>query len=229
MLLSQPLPAWLSSPIVPRFEQLGIFTTGEDESVTHDRGSNGVEYELSNGQTASFGNGTPHRAPNHVLINEYEPGQGIMPHEDGDAYAPVVATVSLGGHTVLDIYAKRDDRGLDNREAERQPNEEAAERMEEKYRVPGADTEKPRPLHRILQEPRSLLVTRGEAYRVFLHGIADVDTDSELDASGIANWDLLDDRTKYEAGTAVRQTRVSLTFRDVLKVSSVGSKLFGRR
>jgi len=48
----------------------------------------------------------PHNRPNHVLINEYGPGEGIMPHEDGTAYHPVVATVSLGAPIVLDIYEK---------------------------------------------------------------------------------------------------------------------------
>lgn len=36
------------------------------------------------------------REPNHVLINEYLAGQGILPHTDGPAYYPVVATLSLG-------------------------------------------------------------------------------------------------------------------------------------
>ena len=49
---------------------------------------------------------SPHRAPNHVLVNEYQPGQGIMPHEDGPAYYGCVATVSLGAPIVLDIYEK---------------------------------------------------------------------------------------------------------------------------
>ena len=35
-------------------------------------------------------------APDHVLINEYLPGQGIMPHRDGPNYAPYVITASLG-------------------------------------------------------------------------------------------------------------------------------------
>jgi len=42
-----------------------------------------------------------------VLLNEYLPGQGILPHEDGGAYWPVVGTVSLGGVVVLDVYEKR--------------------------------------------------------------------------------------------------------------------------
>lgn len=39
--------------------------------------------------------------PNHLLINEYEPHQGIMAHTDGPAYAPRTATISLGRGAVL--------------------------------------------------------------------------------------------------------------------------------
>ena len=42
-----------------------------------------------------------------MLVNEYLAGQGILPHEDGAAYWPVVGTVSLGGVVVLDVYEKR--------------------------------------------------------------------------------------------------------------------------
>ncbi|KAK7104195.1 alpha-ketoglutarate-dependent dioxygenase alkB homolog 6-like isoform X1 [Littorina saxatilis] len=44
------------------------------------------------------------KIPNHVLVNEYEAGQGIMPHEDGPAFYPTVSTISLGSHTLLDFY-----------------------------------------------------------------------------------------------------------------------------
>lgn len=47
---------------------------------------------------------SPHQRPNHVILNEYYPGQGIMPHQDGPAYHPVVATLSLGSHTVMHYY-----------------------------------------------------------------------------------------------------------------------------
>ncbi|XP_016579655.1 alpha-ketoglutarate-dependent dioxygenase alkB homolog 6 isoform X12 [Capsicum annuum] len=40
---------------------------------------------------------------NHVLINEYLPNQGIMPHQDGPAYYPVVAILSLGSPVVIDF------------------------------------------------------------------------------------------------------------------------------
>lgn len=34
--------------------------------------------------------------PDQVIINEYEPGQGIAPHIDRDCFGPSVATLSLG-------------------------------------------------------------------------------------------------------------------------------------
>ena len=30
----------------------------------------------------------PEHHPNHVLLNKYKPGDGIMPHSDGPAYYP---------------------------------------------------------------------------------------------------------------------------------------------
>ncbi|KAJ0043109.1 hypothetical protein Pint_18820 [Pistacia integerrima] len=42
-------------------------------------------------------------AINHILINEYLPNQGIMPHQDGPAYFPVVAILSLGSPVVMDF------------------------------------------------------------------------------------------------------------------------------
>ncbi|KAK6049223.1 hypothetical protein COOONC_13273 [Cooperia oncophora] len=41
---------------------------------------------------------------NHVLVNEYLPGQGIMPHTDGPAFFRLVSNVTMGSHTLLDLY-----------------------------------------------------------------------------------------------------------------------------
>jgi alkylated DNA repair protein alkB family protein 6 len=46
---------------------------------------------------------------NHVLVNEYQPGDGILPHQDGDAYYPAVAIVSLGCDAVMRFAPRRDD------------------------------------------------------------------------------------------------------------------------
>nr|XP_023022716.1 alpha-ketoglutarate-dependent dioxygenase alkB homolog 6 [Leptinotarsa decemlineata] len=40
---------------------------------------------------------------NQVLINEYLPGQGIMPHSDGPLFYPTIATITCGSHTVLEF------------------------------------------------------------------------------------------------------------------------------
>ncbi|KAB8236333.1 Alpha-ketoglutarate-dependent dioxygenase alkB 6 [Aspergillus alliaceus] len=166
-LISSPLPPWLVSPVIPRFESLGVFADA------------------------------PHRAPNHVLVNEYHPGQGILPHEDGPAYHPMVATVSLGAPIVLDLYQKGQ----------------------------GRDDEGCRLLHRVLQERRSLLVTTKKIYTDYLHGIAETTKDEELGPDSICNWDLLREQDRYRCGWVERETRISLTYRDVLKVAKVGSTM----
>lgn len=123
-----------------------------------------------------------------------------MPHEDGGAYHPVVATVSLGAPIVLEIYQK-----AESGEREKMPR------------------------WRILQEERSLLVTTAAAFADLLHGIAEVEVDEDLGPETIVNWDMLADRQRFESRRSARATRTSLTYRDVLKVSKVGNKLLGRR
>lgn len=138
--------------------------------------------------------------PNHCLINEYLPGQGIHAHEDGDAYHPVVATVSLGSHIVLDIKPKVSDTKGENMGRA--------------------------PRWRVLQEPRSLLITTEKLYSDCLHGISQVMMDENLGQDTIANWNLLGDRTPFVGGQAARERRISLTFRDVIRVKKLG-KAFG--
>ena len=165
-LITAPLPAYLVETILSRFASLEIFS------------------------------GSPHQAPNHVLINEYAPGQGIMPHEDGPAYFPVTATVSLGSAIVLDIYEK---------------NGQSECESTAKWRI--------------LQEPRSLLVTSGDMYRDTLHGIAEVQSDEELNSESIVNWSLLGSTETFANGISERKARTSLTYRDVIKVASVGGAM----
>ena len=180
-LLASPLPTWLVSTIGPRFKDLGIF------------------------------NDAPHQAPNHVLVNEYQPGQGIMPHEDGAAYYPLVATVSLGAPIVFDIYEKY---GPEQGQGQESTGGAAAQ-----------TARKPKPKYRILQERRSLLITRGEIYTDFLHGIAEVTKDEELGPDSICNWGLLREKEAYRGGWYERKTRISLTYRDVLHVTKVGNAM----
>lgn len=79
---------------------------------------------------------------------------------------------------------------------------------------------------RVLQEPRSLLITTGKLYTDCLHGISEVTIDGNLGHESIANWNLLGDWTPFAKGQAARERRVSLTFRDVIRVKKLG-KAFG--
>lgn len=176
-LLASQLPAWLRDPMIePGFNKLGIF------------------------------NDSPHRGPNHVLVNEYLPGQGIMPHEDGAAYYPIVATVSLGAPIVLNLYPKHTGEDIS-------------------CNIRGAEPVNKQPLYRILQERRSLLVTRDKMYTDLLHGIEETMRDEDLGPESICNWELLRDKEAYRCGWLQRETRTSLTYRDVLHVAKIGNTM----
>ncbi|UNI14139.1 hypothetical protein JDV02_000804 [Purpureocillium takamizusanense] len=167
-LIDAPLPPWLQEPVTTRLRSLPL-----------SEGSPGHVFERS-----------PHGSPNHVLINEYPPG-------DGSAYWPVVCTVSLGASLCLNLYRSKDDGALD-----------------------------PNPAWRILQEPRSLLITTDSLYTDYLHGIDDIEEDADLSPEGgVVNWPLLRDPEAFASGRNSRETRTSLTYRDVLKVSKVGNRL----
>ncbi|PWN21125.1 hypothetical protein BCV69DRAFT_287367 [Microstroma glucosiphilum] len=157
-----------------------------------------------------------HQRPNHCLINEYLPGQGIMPHQDGGAYHATVATISLASHTVLDIYRWADD----------------GEAVDSQHTTRARECD---PAFSILQEPRSLLLTTGDAYRMYLHGIAERTREETSHLSRVVNGSSVRDRAikaKVQAACGpnagsdldqydvlIREKRVSLTFRDVEKVS----------
>ena len=47
----------------------------------------------------------PEAPPNHVLLNEYHPGQGIDAHRDGPLYEPRVAILSLGSTCSFDFVS----------------------------------------------------------------------------------------------------------------------------
>ncbi|KAH7135535.1 hypothetical protein B0J11DRAFT_426907 [Dendryphion nanum] len=198
-LLGAPLPQYLVNPIVDRFKTLGIFDH------------------------------TPHKGPNHVLINEYRRGEGIMPHEDGNAYADAVATISLGSALCLDIIPKSvsdEERAMNDEETNAAGGFEKNGTLSSVPNSPSLQHKLPT---RILQEPRSLLVTTSGAYMDLLHGISPIEVDENLNSSTVANWGLLASHRVFEqtGGLNERGTRISLTYRDVLKVSSAANKVFG--
>ncbi|XP_066585372.1 alpha-ketoglutarate-dependent dioxygenase alkB homolog 6-like isoform X2 [Prorops nasuta] len=133
--------------------------------------------------------------PNHVLINEYLPGQGIMPHTDGPLFHPVVTTISCGSHTVLNLVKRL------NNEQEHQQDIEFS----------------------FLLEPRSLLVLQKDLYHNYLHSIAERRSDI-LIKSVIKNINLCG-QTYDEGQELQRTTRLSLTIRHVPKTSKLTLKI----
>ena len=83
-MIAETMPAWLQG-YVDRVNQLGVF----QDPVNNDMNVKA----------------------NHVLLNEYLPGQGIMPHLDGPMFHPTISTISLGSHTVLNFYKEPEQEG----------------------------------------------------------------------------------------------------------------------
>ncbi|XP_069765066.1 alpha-ketoglutarate-dependent dioxygenase alkB homolog 6 isoform X3 [Narcine bancroftii] len=134
------------------------------------------------------------RAANHVLVNEYNPGEGIMPHEDGPLYFPTVTTISLGSQTLLDFY-------------------HPIKRENEKGEVCFPQTEENRYFLSLLLEPRSLLVLKDDMYLTYLHGIRPVSED--IITEKVANLNSCNSKL---GAILTRTKRVSLTVRYVPKV-----------
>eukprot|EP00931_Biecheleriopsis_adriatica_P058868 TRINITY_DN35130_c0_g1_i2.p1 TRINITY_DN35130_c0_g1~~TRINITY_DN35130_c0_g1_i2.p1 ORF type:complete len:281 (-),score=54.89 TRINITY_DN35130_c0_g1_i2:6-848(-) len=141
--------------------------------------------------------------PNHVLVNHYQPGQGIMPHTDGPAYQPRAAIVSLGSAVVFDFW--RDHAHTAGGEA---------------------------PTLSILLPPRSLLVFSDEAYCSHLHGIADRRFDDlegtanwtpEARSEGPDGDELWRTRQLTSPSCLKREERYSLTIRHVPAASEAAA------
>ena len=133
-------------------------------------------------------------AANHVLLNEYEPGQGIMPHLDGPLFYPTISTISLGSSSLLNFYT------------------EAAEDQGESLQF--AD----RLVTSLFVEPRSLLVLKDDMYHRYLHGIEEIDQD--VLSYKICN---LPDPSVI-GQVFPRSTRISLTIRHVPNTTKIKFK-----
>ncbi|WVW78629.1 hypothetical protein I302_100588 [Kwoniella bestiolae CBS 10118] len=165
---------------------------------------------------------------NQVLVNEYLPGQGISPHEDGPAFHPLVATLSLGSHTVLDLHHYIN------------PTSPSPPMIpSNSSTTPEGKTIAAIPLAHLLLMPRSLLVLSSSLYTSHLHSISSTAKDiivraPSSNAEGedrgvmISNTELLGDPDIVDALTrdgrwvGERTKRISLTFRRAEKVLKGG-------
>eukprot|EP00934_Nitzschia_sp_Nitz4_P009211 Nitzschia sp. Nitz4//scaffold105_size73764//54616//55497//NITZ4_005682-RA/size73764-processed-gene-0.23-mRNA-1//-1//CDS//3329532465//9201//frame0 len=132
--------------------------------------------------------------PNHVLLNEYQPSQGILPHTDGPQYASRTATLSLGSDVVIEF-------------SRRLATDEIGRDFSSSDIGNGAKASSP---FQVLLHANSLIVFEEEAYIGYCHGISmgdfqDVTNETCINAdSGI---------------TVQRGLRYSLTFRHKLDSS----------
>lgn len=131
---------------------------------------------------------------NHVLVNEYLPDQGILPHTDGPLFYPIISTISCGAHTVLE-FTKRESSG-----------DEATREV----------------LFKLLLEPRSLLILKDTLYSDYMHGICEINEDTLCDR--ICNYDLCENTYKIGDHLVRRSPRISLTIRNVPKTSKMKLK-----
>ncbi|KQJ96761.1 hypothetical protein BRADI_3g26980v3 [Brachypodium distachyon] len=174
-------------------------------------------------------------AINHVLINEYHPNQGIMPHQDGPAYFPVVAIISLASPVVIDFIPHGKLRGQEHTDTPNIHSDELEE-CNDSHEVEGAKEAAP-VSSSIALMPCSLLIFKDQAYTDYLHGIQDNELHNLDKVANISQCpefkNLSSDYSQRNAeepagpersGTFRRtMTRVSLTCRLVLKVHN---KLF---
>ncbi|KAK8750887.1 hypothetical protein OTU49_015042 [Cherax quadricarinatus] len=140
------------------------------------------------------------KIPNHVLVNEYLPGQGIMPHVDGPMFYPTITTINIGSHSVLEFYTPL------------QLHEEMEQSRSLSMRNIGS----------LLLEPRSLLILKEDMYTSYLHGISQVTQDTVT--QDMFNFEQC---TPMLGDVLTRGKRISLTIRHVPKVLKA-KLVFGR-
>ena len=131
-----------------------------------------------------------------------------MPHVDGSLYYPTVTTISLGSHTLLDFYEPFQN--------EDQPEGETTQdnSLENRYKFS------------LLLEPCSLLVLKDSMYNVLMHGIKET-TEDIFDDRVIFNAENLSNNEKFfQSNSLKRDTRISLTIRNVPKVIKINKNLF---
>jgi len=142
----------------------------------------------------------PSHPPNHVLINEYQPGEGIMPHTDGPAYKSCTATISLGGSDVIFKLWPR------QQHANSELHEHSASASTFTSTQSVTEDNKPS-LEVILHGNGSLVLFTNDAYLNHCHEIREGILEETTSLNGVCGNDV-------DGGTLVKRGyRISLTFR----------------
>ncbi|XP_075151922.1 putative RNA/DNA demethylase ALKBH6 isoform X2 [Haematobia irritans] len=147
---------------------------------------------------------------NHVLVNEYKSGQGIMPHTDGPLFSPIIMTISCGSHTVLEFTNREKHLGA--------PSMDQHKNTTIVPKQHGGNSEVG---FKLILEPRSLLIIKDELYIDYLHSIDEVEADVLCDR--ICNFESC--AFSYKIGDVLKRgKRMSLTIRNVPKTTKMKLK-----
>jgi alkylated DNA repair protein alkB homolog 6 len=151
--------------------------------------------------------------PNHVLVNEYKLGEGILAHTDGPVYYPAVAILSLASPAIMRFY--RQQRTASTSHGRETNGALVLDKNNDRGAAHTTHLEAAVVLNR-----RSLLVFKDDAYTECMHGIDAVE-EEELDDT-VENPSAVHPADRSEKGGKVylrrTGTRISLTVRRVLKV-----------
>ncbi|EGG01356.1 uncharacterized protein MELLADRAFT_92555 [Melampsora larici-populina 98AG31] len=176
--------------------------------------------------------------PNHCLVNEYigAEADGILPHQDGPAYLPIVATLSLESHTIYDFHSYLDDDSITSQSLTTsslavpslvvQPTSDDPICSSD---ISKGRTISPDPIFSIFVPRRSLIILRSRCYTDLLHAIPNRRFDGlYTDLSRCLNWKpeavLCCSLSDSSEPQLERTRRVSLTCRRVKKVITGLSK-----
>ncbi|ETO04204.1 hypothetical protein RFI_33193 [Reticulomyxa filosa] len=133
-----------------------------------------------------------HHRPNHILINNYEIGEGIMAHKDGPAYYPLVCILSLHSAITILFFQKPP----------------VVRKSEDGHSLIQL---KPNPVLQVILEPRSLFIFRDDLYHHYYHMILEADNDVIFDTCVNHNLTF----PTFSVGDVLprKQKRVSITIR----------------
>lgn len=124
--------------------------------------------------SAIFPSSTP---PNHVLVNQYQAGEGIMAHQDGPAYAPLVVILSLGSSCVLNFFHSQEHAAGFHRSRQPPPSAEKGSDDAQESSDIGKNV---KPLLSVFLEPRSLFLFAEDLFTKYYHAIEEVNRHPSL-------------------------------------------------
>uniref|UniRef100_J3N2R1 Alpha-ketoglutarate-dependent dioxygenase AlkB-like domain-containing protein n=1 Tax=Oryza brachyantha TaxID=4533 RepID=J3N2R1_ORYBR len=157
-----------------------------------------------------------------------------MPHQDGPAYFPVVAIISLASPVVIDFTPHKRLKGeefTDPQNSHSGESQTATSESNGSHKLEGANEAEPTSSSLLLM-PCSLLVFKDQAYTDYLHGIQDNELHNldkqvaNMSQSEFKHLNSGGNQGKADESCSLNQsgvyrraaTRVSLTCRLVLKV-----------